>query len=256
MFEAWNARLWDDASGLMLWMSHPAWYSTVWQTYDYDFDVNGAYYGVRKASESVHVQADPVGGQVVAVNHTPRRISGATLTAHRYDLAGRRLGAEQRASVDVAASSTAQAFTSGWTDELPDFHLLRLRLVDARGELLAENTYWRYREAGHMRALNEAGRTRVSAEITDTDRSGERHGLTLRLRNRGTTVAATVRVSLLDAENGHRVLPTLYGDNYPWLLPGESRTISLSWPAASLASGRPAVRVEGHNVPAVTVGRS
>ncbi|MCZ4609612.1 hypothetical protein O3S80_38765 [Streptomyces sp. Lzd4kr] len=53
-----------------------------------------------------------------------------------------------------------------------------------------------------------------------------------------------------------RVLPTLYGDNYLWLLSGESRTLSLSWPAAPLASGRPAVRVEGHNVPAVTVGGS
>ncbi|MFB6933860.1 hypothetical protein PGH47_40090 [Streptomyces sp. HUAS 31] len=202
------------------------------------------------------MQADPVSGQVVAVNHTPRPISGATLTVHLYDLAGRRLGAEQRAGVDVAASSTAQAFTSGWTDERSDFHLLRLRLVDACGGLPAENTYWRYREAGDMRALNEAGRTRVSPEITDTDRSGDRHGLTLRLRNRGTTVAAMVRVSLLDAENGHRVPPTLYGDNHLWLLPGESRTLSLSWPAASLASGRPAVRVEGHNVPAVTMGRS
>ncbi|GHG99785.1 discoidin domain-containing protein [Streptomyces lanatus] len=250
MFEAWNARLWDDASGLMLWMSHPAWYSTVWQNYDYDFDVNGAYYGVRKASEPVHVQAHPVSGQVIAVNHTPRRISGATLTAHRYDLSGRALGPEQRATVDVAASSTAPAFTAGWTDELPDFHLLRLRLVDARGELLAENTYWRYREPAHMRALNEVGRTRVSAEITDRDRTG----LTVRLRNRGTTVAAMVRVSLLDAKSGHRVLPTLYGDNYLWLLPGESRTLALSWPATSLASGRPAVRVEGHNVPTVKVG--
>ncbi len=49
MFEAWNAHLWDNASGLMLWMSHPAWHSTVWQTYDYDFDVNGTYYGARSA---------------------------------------------------------------------------------------------------------------------------------------------------------------------------------------------------------------
>ncbi|MFC8093216.1 discoidin domain-containing protein [Streptomyces sp. NPDC057301] len=256
MFEAWNARLWDDASGLMLWMSHPAWYSTVWQTYDYDFDVNGAYYGVRKASEAVHVQADPVSGEVIAVNHTPRRISGATLSARRYDLSGRRLGAEQRATVDVAASSTAPAFTASRADDLPGLHLLRLRLVDARGELLAENTYWRYREAGDMRALNQVARTRVSVEITDTDRSGDRHGLTARIRNRGTTVAAMVRLSLLDAGSGERVLPTLYGDNYLWLLPGESRTVTLSWPAASLASGRPAVRLEGYNVPTTTVGRA
>ncbi len=63
MFEAWNAKLWDDATGLMLWMSHPTWYSTVWQTYDYDFDVNSAYYGARKANEALHVQADPRDGR-------------------------------------------------------------------------------------------------------------------------------------------------------------------------------------------------
>ncbi|MEU8846635.1 hypothetical protein AB0C70_10425 [Streptomyces sp. NPDC048564] len=92
---------------------------------------------------------------------------------------------------------------------------------------------------------------------TCTDRSGDRHGLTARIRNRGTTVAyAVVRLSLLDAGSGHRVLPTLYGDNYLWLLPGESRTVTLSWPAASLASGSPAVRLEGYNVPTTTVGRA
>ncbi|GAA3712373.1 hypothetical protein GCM10023082_07670 [Streptomyces tremellae] len=56
-----------------------------------------------------------------------------------------------------------------------------------------------------------------------------------------------VRLSLLDARSGERVLPTLYGDNYLWLLPGESRTVTLSWPAAALRSGRPALRTEGYN---------
>jgi len=60
-----------------------------------------------------------------------------------------------------------------------------------------------------------------------------------------------VRVSLRDGK-GDRVLPTLYGDNYLWLLPGESRTVTLSWPASALRSGRPVVRVEGYNVPAAT----
>lgn len=155
----------------------------------------------------------------------------------------------------MAASSTAPAFTAHRPDGLPGLHLLRLRLADARGELPAENTYWRYREPADMRALNQLSRTGVPVEITDTDRSGDRHGLTARVRNRGTAVAAMVRVSLLDAGSGHRVLPALYGDNYLWLLPGESRTVTLSWPAASLTSGRPAVRLEGYDVPTTTVGR-
>lgn len=61
-----------------------------------------------------------------------------------------------------------------------------------------------------------------------------------------------VRLSLLD-EDGARVLPTLYDDNYLWLLPGETRTVTLSWPATALSSGRPKLEVEGYNTAAVTV---
>ncbi|WP_405875198.1 discoidin domain-containing protein [Streptomyces sp. NBC_00005] len=254
MFEAWNANLWDDASGLMLWMSHPAWYSTVWQTYDYDFDVNGAYYGARKAGEPVHVQAGAQDGRVIAVNHTPRPITGATVSARRFDLSGRGLAPERHRAVDIAPSSTTDAFTlDDGTDGLPDFHLLRLRLTDARGGLLSENTYWRYREAQDMRALNSVDRSRVSVDITATDRSGPRHGLTARLRNRGSSVAAMVRVSLVDAKTGRRVLPTLYSDNYLWLLPGETRNVTTSWPATAAGATRPKLLVEGYNVPSVAV---
>ncbi|MFJ9539046.1 discoidin domain-containing protein [Streptomyces sp. NPDC101225] len=244
MFEAWNAHLWHDASGLMLWMSHPAWYSTVWQTYDYDFDVNGAYYGARKAGEPVHVQLGAEDGRVIAVNHTPGSIEGATVSARRYDLAGRALGAERRASVDVAPSSTADAFTLDGGDGLPALHLLRLRLTDAHGGLLSENTYWRYGKPGDMRALSSLAPSRVSVDTTGRRRTGPRRELTARLRNRGSSVAAMVRVSLVDAR-GHRVLPALYSDNYLWLLPGESRTLTVSWPAEAAAAAT--LRVEPYN---------
>ncbi|MFJ3306816.1 discoidin domain-containing protein [Streptomyces sp. NPDC086549] len=250
MFEAWNARLWDDAGGLMLWMSHPAWYSTVWQTYDYDFDVNGAYYGARKAAEPVHVQASPVDGRVIAVNHTPQPIGGAAVVARWFDLAGHQLVPEQRASVDMAPSSTTTAFTAHGPDRLPDFHLLRLRLTDARGSLLSENTYWRYRDPEAMQALNRAQRARISVGITEVHRrpGSARHEVTAQVANRGSAVAAMLRLSLLDARSGQRVLPALYSDNYFWLLPGESRTITASWPA-DVVTSRPALRVEGYNVP-------
>jgi hypothetical protein len=92
----------------------------------------------------------------------------------------------------------------------------------------------------------------VSVDITDTDHSGSRHGLTARLRNRGSSVAAMVRVSLLDAKSDDRVLPTLYSDNYLWLLPGESRSLTASWPAEAPGGTRPKLRVEGYNVPTAT----
>ncbi|SEF54036.1 F5/8 type C domain-containing protein [Actinacidiphila yanglinensis] len=250
MFEAWNANLWQDATGLMLWMSHPAWHSTVWQTYDYDFDVNGVYYGARKACEPFHVQADLSKWQVVAVNHTPNAVKGATVTARLYDLDGHRLGAVRTAKVDVAASGTAPAFTAGWTDDLPDLHLLRLEFADAKGHVLSQNTYWRYRETADLKGLNSAKKTKVSADVGRVTGAGDgRQQLTATVRNTGASVAAMVRLSLLDDKSGQRVLPTLYGDNYLWLLPGESRTLTLSWPSGALPSGHPALRVEGYNAP-------
>ncbi|SNS74773.1 Glycosyl hydrolases family 2 [Streptosporangium subroseum] len=248
MFEAWNANLWEDATGLMLWMSHPAWHSTVWQTYDYDFDVNGMYYGARAACEPVHVQARLDDWRVIAVNHTARALKGVTVTAGVFDLLGRRLGPLRRQAVDVASSATAQAFTAGWTDDLPDFHLLRLTLENGHGEVLSRNDYWRYREPADMRALNDVRRVKVSVDAGKVTTSGTRREVTAKVSNRGSAVAAMVRLSLLDDRSGERVLPTLYSDNYVWLLPGESRTFTLSWPAESLPSGRPAVRVEGYNV--------
>ncbi|MFG1994950.1 discoidin domain-containing protein [Actinoplanes sp. NPDC048988] len=224
MFEAWNSSLFDNASGLLLWMSHPAWYSTVWQTYDYDLDVNGAYYGARKSCAPRHVQADPGTWRVRAVNHTPSALTNVTVTARAYDLAGKTLGREQKQTLSVAASATTPAFTVAAPQGQP-LHVVRLEMRTAKGELLSENTYWRYTKPSDMRALSTMASTTLDVR---TSPSG--CGLTATIANRGGVVAALVRVALRDGA-GERVLPAEYSDNYFWLLPGESRKVAVTWPS-------------------------
>ncbi|SFJ64440.1 Glycosyl hydrolases family 2 [Amycolatopsis sacchari] len=245
IFEAWNAKLWQDATGVLLWMSHPAWHSTVWQTYDYDLDVNGSYYGARKGCESRHVQADLSTWQVKAVNHTPQALTGVTVTAQLYGLDGAPIGAPSRQVLDVAPISTTAAFTVPFTDAQPDLHLLRLTMTDGRGTVLSENTYWRYRADTAMRALNQLARTSLSVDFRST-----RDGHVATIRNTGRTVAAMVRLSLRERNGVDRVLPTLYGDNYFWLLPGESRVVTVS-PRRPV--DHPKLRVEAYNVTAKVV---
>ncbi|MGW3796152.1 galactose-binding domain-containing protein, partial [Micromonospora arida] len=245
MFEAWNANLWQDATGLLLWMSHPAWHSTVWQTYDYDLDVNGAYYGARKGCEPVHVQADPGTWQVRVVNHTAAPLSGVTVSARRYDLSGRSLGSPQRQRVDVARSATTAVFPLAAPDG-GGLHLVRLELRDSRDRLLAENTYWRYDKAEQLRALNDVPSTRLSTSSSTVRVVDGRNTVTTTVRNQGRTVAALVRLAVRD-QRGERVLPVRYDDNYFWLLPGESREVRISWPARSGLARQVTVTAQAYN---------
>lgn len=245
MFEAWNANLWQDATGLLLWMSHPAWHSTVWQTYDYDLDVNGAYYGARKGCEPVHVQADPGTWQVRVVNHTGAALHGVTVTARRYDLNGRSLGSPQRQRVDVARSATTPAFALT-TPDAGGLHLVRLELRDNRDRLLAENTYWRYDRAEQMRALNDVPSTRLSTSSSTVRVVDGRNTVTTTVRNQGRTVAAMVRLAVRD-QRGERVLPARYDDNYFWLLPGETREVRISWPARTGVARQVTVTAQAYN---------
>ncbi|MZD08927.1 glycoside hydrolase [Streptomyces sp. SID5785] len=249
MFEAWNAHLWDDATGLMLWMSHPAWHSTVWQTYDYDFDVNGMYYGARSACEPLHVQAHPGTWQLTVVNHTGAGLRRAGVTAELYDLTGRRLGTPRKHIVDVAAATrSADLGAVPWADTLPDLHLLRLTLKDAKGRTLSTNTYWRHRTPAAMKGLSGMDRTRLTVGAPHVSRAGDRRRLTATVRNAGSAVAPMTRLSLRETHGGDRVLPTLYSHNYLWLLPGESQEVTLSWPEAATKEGaRVALHAQAYN---------
>lgn len=222
IFEAWNSKLWNNARGVLLWMSHPAWHSTVWQTYDYDLDVNGSYYGSRKGCEHHHVQADLSTWQVAAVNHTPMALAGVMVKAQLYDLTGAALGQAQQQQVNVDASSVTQAFTVPFGSGLPALHLLRLTMTDGKGAVLSENTYWRYGADTDMQALNEVPMTQLTASLSQD------HGTyTATIRNVG-AAAAMIRLSLRDQGGTARLLPTQYSDNYFWLLPNETRTVTIT----------------------------
>jgi hypothetical protein len=243
LFEAWNARLWRDANGVLLWMSHPAWHSTVWQVYDYDLDVNGTYHGAKSACEMVHVQANRPDWDVIVVNHTAAPVSDAVVTAELIDLSGRSLSTTQRVTVTAAASAVTTAVRPPWPSGAPAVHLLRLTLTDQAGRVLSRNVYWRYRAAADLQALNALAPTTVTLQQTRTGTS-----VAVRVTNAGATVAAMLRLTLVDGRTGQRVLPATYTDNYLWLAPGESRDVT----AAGLAADAPAqlaVAAEGYNVP-------
>ena len=245
MYEAWNDKMWNDAAGMLIWMSHPAYPSFVWQTYDYYYDPSGAYWGAKKGCEHVHVQWNSLTNSVKAINTTGRELNNLKATARVYGLDGSEIAAyAAEGTVNLPATGNAEAFTLNFAKEPAGVHFIVLELRDAEGNLLSDNFYWRNGEKDlDYTAINSLPEAKVSVTARPT---GEGKAV-LTLRNEGGTVAFANRLRLLDAETGERVLPIIMSENYVTLLPGAEREIEVDY--ADFA-GRPTrVMLKQYNHP-------
>jgi hypothetical protein len=118
MYEGWQDNIWEDASGIMTWMSQSAYPSMVWQTYDYYYDLNGAYWGVKKACEPLHVQWNPATNAIKVVNTTRADVEGLTAQAEVYNSDGSLVKEYSNTkTVDVPANTALSAFTMNFAEE-------------------------------------------------------------------------------------------------------------------------------------------
>ncbi|PZR35464.1 LamG-like jellyroll fold domain-containing protein [Caulobacter segnis] len=252
IFEGMNQELWTKSSGRMLWMTQPAWPSTMWQILSHDYDTHGSFYGVKAASEPVHVQMSLADHRLAVVNNTTTPVTGAKLRARVLDLSGK-VRVDQTDTVEAKAD----AVTLGRTLELGlssgDAAVVRLDLTGADGAVLSRNLYWVGADAAGERKLSAMSAQPVSLAVKAAAASGEENVLAVDLANTGSGPALNAKLTLIDAK-GNRVLPAYYADNYVSLLPGERRTVEIRYPGKVVAGAK--VELRGWNVrPAVVAVR-
>ena len=227
IFEGFQAHLWTENSGRLLWMTHPSWPSNTWQIYSSDYDTAAAYYAVKKACEPLHAQLNLPDYSLAIVNTT--RADRAGLELHTRVLAlDDRLLTERTDVVDVPANATQTlAPLAGLAPALTAERLVlvRLTLADTRGVVFSSNDYWQSRTPADQQRLNELAPQRVSV----TARGTAAGTVSVRLHNTGRFAALNTKLTVLD-RHGARVLPVEYSDNYVLLLPGEEREISILCP--------------------------
>lgn len=119
LYEGWLHHMWDDASGVMTWMSQSAYPSLVWQTYDYYYNLNGAYWGVKKACEPLHIQWSYADNSVKVVNTTSGDFNHLIAEANVYDLTGKKTAIGKSAVINSKSNSTTDCFKLNFnTDNL------------------------------------------------------------------------------------------------------------------------------------------
>ncbi len=240
MFEAQS----KNRMGLLIWMSHPAWPTFVWQTYDYYFEPTAAYFGAKKASEPLHIQWNPSTETVEVVNYSGGDSRGLTVHAEVLDMNGA-LKWEKSDSVDSLEDSVVSPIKMEYPSDVTPVHYIRLTL--ARGsEVVSTNFYLRGVQEGDYRAIRGLPKVKLEAS-TRAERNGNRWLLTTELRNVSAQPALMVRLKAVREKSGDRILPALYSDNYVALMPGEQRTIRTELDHADTRGERPRVAVEGYN---------
>ena len=257
IFEGMYAHLWKPNSGRMIWMTQPAWPSTMWQMYSSDYDTQASFYGIRKANAPLHVQMDLSDHTVDVVNTTRDAARGLRVHALVVDPTNATL-ASHDLSVDASANVTTPVFVLPVSDLFAAHPLLfvRLELRDPAGALIADNFYWVARDAESYRGLDKLATASIAAQAQPgasvQNASGDEKTWNVRLKNTGKGPALMLKLTLFHSD-GTRVLPIYYSDNYLSLLPGEERTVAVHVPSAKAGADGLHFTLRGWNLPETNI---
>jgi len=231
--------------GLLIWMSHPAWPSILWQTYDYFFDTDAAYYGAKKASEPLHIQWNAAADTVEVVNYSAGDQAGLTARAEVLDIDGK-VKWQKSAQVDSHEDSTLSPIQLEYPAGLARTHFIRLTLL--RGDVvLSANFYLHGTTEEDYTGIRTLGPAHVVLQ-TRIAQAGSKWKLVSELHNTSAIPALMVRVKAVRQKSGDLIAPALFDDNYVALMPGERRTIHIELENADTRGERPRVVVQGFNL--------
>jgi hypothetical protein len=246
MFESWNSRLWNNTSGLLLWMTHPAWPSMVWQVYSWDYETFGSYFGSKKACEPVHVQLNPNDNKVVVINTSLVSYPRGTVKLTYYNPEGEKLFSKEQ-PVKIAPNGLTPCFDAEDPDILPAVYMVRLELSDRPKHIISINDYLKTKDvSGNFNTINAQGKAVVLVtNLKEVETKSDRR-YTFTLVNDSKRPAYAVKLNLKSLKTGETILPAYFSDGYFNLLPREKKQISVEYPAG--VSDEIKVSVTGYNL--------
>ena len=235
----------ENRRGMLLWMSHPAWPSMVWQTYDYYFEPTGAYFGCKKASEPVHIQWNPIRDDIEVVNYHGRDRKSLTAKAQLINQDGS-VQWEKQSQLDLPEDATTACFRVEYPESLSETYFIKLSLTE-NGETISDNFYWRGKEDGNYRSLRQLPKVTPTITAGAAVRNGTDWTMNVTIANDSATPLLMTRLQTIGARSGQRILPAFFSDNYFSLMPGESRSVSIRVSDADTRGETPTISVSAFN---------
>lgn len=255
MFEAWNSKLWNNVSGVMLWMTHPAWPSIKWQIYSWDYETLGSYFGTKKALEPVHIQMNLNDYKVVVINTCLKSLPEARISIRIFDLKANLL-VEKKLTLDVKENQLTHCYDMVWPENLSEHYMVALELRNKEGLLVSENRYWLANPKINRNFLqfNTLQNVTLTGKTVIKKINGELKTI-VEIKNPTKLIALSVKLNLRNAATNERILPAFFSDGYFTLLPGESHIVTVDC-AKNRLSSEMKITAEGYNVKLQDIAKS
>jgi exo-1,4-beta-D-glucosaminidase len=264
MFEAY-ARNKYVSTGVIQWMLNNAWPSLIWHLYDYYLVPAGGYFGTKKAQEIVHVQYDYDTNSVSVINGKYEDLKGYKVTAKLYNIDAKQ-AASRDSSIDLPADAATKAFDLPAPANLSITYFLKLQLHDASGTLVSDNFYWLstkpdtmdwkhkkdtvytpQKDFADLTGLNSLPQVKLEVHAAAHD-MGETGMIHFHVKNTSNGVAFMVYPRLTKGPDGDDLVPVFWDDNYFSLLPGEEKSVSVSFLRSDLVGTEPFLTLDGYNI--------
>lgn len=223
MFEAVYT---NRSNGMLMWMSQSAWPSMVWQTYDYYYDTNAGYFGIKKANQPINAIYNFAAHDIVLVNSTPYDRDDLEVSIFIYDVNGKILQ-EKKMNESISADESRILMRLDMS-KFRDMIFIKTIVSDKTGKEIADNFTWtnaseKYKYSAMSGILSPDLVSSWKKTSIKTQENEETYAVTV--RNAGGSPALMLRVKILNEKTKEQILPVYYTDNYFSLMPGESKTI-------------------------------
>ena len=258
MFEAFSKNRYKNATGVIQWMLNNSWPSLIWHLYDYYLRPGGTYYGVKKANALTHLLYSYNDRAVYLVNHSEKDPVDVVATIDMYNLKMENLFHKQINLEKFEPSS--RLLTMLPAPKISEkTYFVKLNLKDRFGVSIDDNFYWLSTQneiydwnkttyvttpvlqEADLKELQNLAPAQVQVKAVK-----QNNNQVIELTNTGSALAFFVHLRLM--QGAKEVLPVLWQDNYISLVPGEVRTVEVSYPSADLTSEPVKLVVDGWNL--------
>jgi beta-galactosidase/beta-glucuronidase len=206
-------------NGALMWMSQSSWPSFVWQTYDYYYDTNAGYFGLRTGNQPIHAIWDcrtgTTANRITLFNATPNNLTNVKTVVKLYDLNGVLLTNNTYTTANLVSDAapttiTTLTFPTGSTA----MKFLKLFVYDNTDKLISENFYWINSTTYQAYTdLNNLARVDLTTAVASATKNGTDNFINITVTNDGATPALLTRVKAVSTVSGKQILPTFYSDN-------------------------------------------